>query len=207
MRPLTDTTPKPLLKVGGRALIEYHLAALCASGISEVVINHAWLGEQIIAALGDGSRYGLQIHYSDESAGALETAGGIVRALPLLGEEPFVVVNGDVFTDYDYARLPRRLDGLAHLVMVDNPPQHPQGDFVLHEGRLLAEGESRLTFSGIGLYDPQLFSGCGPGPLPLAPILRAAMARNEVSAEHYTGQWLDIGTPTRLAELNNNFKG
>lgn len=207
MRPLTDSTPKPLLKVGGRALIEYHLVALRAAGVSEVVINHAWLGEQITGALGDGSRYGLQIQYSDESGGALETAGGIVRALPLLGTAPFMVVNSDVFTDYDYARLPAHLDGLAHLVMVDNPPQHEHGDFALREGRLLAEGEPRLTFSGIGLYDPQLFSGCGAGALPLAPILRAAMARNEVSGEHYTGQWLDIGTPARLAELNENFKG
>lgn len=207
MRPLTDSTPKPLLKVGGRALIEYHLAALHSAGISEVVINHAWLGEQITGALGDGSRYGVQIHYSDESAGALETAGGIVKALPLFGAQPFVVVNSDVFTDYNYARLPQHLDGLAHLVMVDNPSQHPHGDFVLREGRLLDEAEPRLTFSGIGLYDPQLFSGCRPGALPLAPILRAAMARNEVSGEHYTGQWLDIGTPGRLAELNKDFKG
>lgn len=207
MRPLTDTIPKPLLKVGGRALIEYHLAALHAAGINEVVINHAWLGQQIIKALGDGSQYGVQIQYSDESAAALETAGGIVKAMPLLGDAPFVVVNGDVFTDYDYANLPRQLDGLAHLVMVDNPPQHPRGDFALHEGRLLAEGEPRLTFSGIGLYDPRLFSGCGSGALPLAPILREAMARNEISGEHYTGQWLDIGTPGRLAELNENFKG
>lgn len=206
MRPLTDTTPKPLLQVGGQPLIAYHIAALCGAGINEIVINLAWLGEQIQQSLGDGSRYGVQIQYSDESAGALETAGGIVKALPLLGEAPFVVVNGDIFTDYAYQGLPQQPDGLAHLVMVDNPPQHPGGDFVLSEGRLLAEGEPRLTFSGIGVYDPQLFSGCEPGPLPLAPLLRAAMARNEVSGEHYTGQWLDIGTPGRLAELDESLQ-
>jgi MurNAc alpha-1-phosphate uridylyltransferase len=207
MRPLTNTTPKPLLQVGGQALIEYHLAALREAGIHEIVINHAWLGEQITQRLGDGSQHGVQIQYSDESAGALETAGGIVKALPLLGDEPFVVVNGDIFTDYSYAGLPQQPDGLAHLVMVDNPLQHPGGDFVLREGRVLAEGEPRLTFSGIGVYDPQLFSGCQPGILPLAPILREAMARNEVSGEHYTGQWLDIGTPERLAELDASLKG
>jgi MurNAc alpha-1-phosphate uridylyltransferase len=207
MRPLTDTTPKPLLQVGGQALIEYHIAALHKAGINEIVINHAWLGEQIIQRLGDGSRYGVQIQYSDESSGALETAGGIIKALPLLGEAPFVVVNGDIFTDYAYAGLPQQPAGLAHLVMVDNPPQHADGDFVLNEGRLLAEGEPRLTYSGIGVYDPQLFSGCQPGALPLAPLLRAAMERNEVSGEHYTGQWLDIGTPERLAELDASLKG
>jgi MurNAc alpha-1-phosphate uridylyltransferase len=206
MRPLTDTTPKPLLQVGGQALIEYHIKALRDAGINEIVINHAWLGEQITQYLGDGSQHGVRIQYSDESAGALETAGGIVKALPLLGDAPFAVVNGDIFTDYAYAKLPQQLDGLAHLVMVDNPPQHPNGDFVLSEGRLLAEGEPRLTFSGIGLYDPQLFSGCEPGALPLAPILREAMARNAVSGEHYTGQWLDIGTPERLAELDTSLR-
>lgn len=207
MRPLTNTTPKPLLQVGGQALIEYHIRALHEAGINEIVINHAWLGEQIRQYLGDGSRYGVQIQYSDESASALETAGGIIKALPLLGEVPFVVVNGDIFTDYAYAELPQQPDGLAHLVMVDNPPQHPGGDFVLREGRLLTDGEPRLTFSGIGVYDPQLFAGCQPGALPLAPLLRDAMARNEVSGEHYTGQWLDIGTPERLAELDASLKG
>ncbi|NNG14362.1 MAG: nucleotidyltransferase family protein [Gammaproteobacteria bacterium] len=207
MRPLTDTTPKPLLQVGGQALIEYHIAALREAGINEIIINHAWLGEQITQHLGDGSQYGVQIQYSDESAGALETAGGIVKALPLLGGASFVVVNGDIFTDYAYANLPQQLDGLAHLVMVDNPPQHPGGDFVLSEGWLLDEGEPSLTFSGIGVYDPQLFSGCQPGALPLAPILRTAMARGEISGEHYTGQWLDIGTPERLVELDASLKG
>ncbi|WP_126452910.1 N-acetylmuramate alpha-1-phosphate uridylyltransferase MurU [Sulfuriflexus mobilis] len=202
MRPLTNTTPKSLLQVGGQALIVYHILALREAGIDEIVINHAWLGELITDYLGDGDQYGVQIHYSDESGGALETAGGIVKALPLLGEAPFVVVNADIFTDYAYQNLPQRPDGLAHLVMVDNPPQHPDGDFVLSAGRLRAEAGPRLTFSGIGLYEPKLFADCQPGPLPLAPILRAAMARNEVSGEHYRGQWQDIGTPARLAELN-----
>ncbi len=206
MRPLTDTTPKPLLQVAGQALIEYHIEALHDAGIVEIVINHAWLGEQIIQHLGDGSQYGVKIQYSDESSGALETAGGIVKALPLLGDDPFLVVNGDVFTDHTYANLPTHPEGLAYLVMVDNPPQHPNGDFALNEGRLLAEGEPRLTFSGIGLYEPQLFSGCQPGALPLAPILREAMSRGEVSGEHYTGQWLDIGTPERLAELDASLR-
>ena len=207
MRPLTDTTPKPLLQVGGRALIEYHIMALHAAGIDEMVINHAWLGEQITACLGDGSRYGVQIHYSDESSGALETAGAIVKALPLLGAAPFVVINSDIFTDYDYSRLPSQPAGQAHLVMVDNPPQHPRGDFALRAGRVFAEGEPRLTFSGIGVYQPGLFVNCPEGPLPLAPLLREAMARHEVSGEHYTGQWQDIGTPTRLAELDAGLAG
>lgn len=206
MRPLTDTMPKPLLQVGGQALIEYHIESLHDAGIIEVVVNHAWLGEQITQYLGNGSQYGVQIQYSDESSGALETAGGIVKALPLLGDEPFLVVNGDVFTDYIYANLPQQLDGLAHLVMVDNPPQHPNGDFFLDNGRLLAEGKPCLTFSGIGLYDPKLFAGHQPGALPLAPILREAMARGEISGEHYTGQWLDIGTPERLAELDASLR-
>lgn len=202
MRPLTNTTPKSLLQVGGQTLIVYHILALREAGIDEIVINHAWLGELITDYLGDGDQYGVQIHYSDESGGALETAGGIVKALPLLGEAPFVVVNADIFTDYAYQNLPQRPDGLAHLVMVDNPPQHPDGDFVLSAGRLRAAAGPRLTFSGIGLYEPKLFADCQPGLLPLAPLLRAAMARNEVSGEHYRGQWQDIGTPARLAELN-----
>lgn len=203
MRPLTDTTPKPLLAVGGRPLIEWHLQALAAAGITEVVINHAWLGERIEAALGDGGRFGLQIRYSPEPPGALETAGGIVNALPLLGEAPFLVVNGDIWTDYAFARLPTALGGdLAHLVLVDNPPQHPQGDFRLAGGRVHAEGAPRLTFSGIGVYSPALFAGLPPGRRPLAPVLREAMAGGRVSGEHHRGRWFDIGTPERLAGLD-----
>ena len=201
MRPLTDTCPKPLLEVGGRMLIEYHLANIKQAGITEVVINHAWLGEQIESRLGDGSRYGLQIVYSREGE-ALETAGGIQKALPLLGEEPFIAINGDIWTDYPLSRLPSAPPGLAHLVMVDNPAQHPNGDFQLTDGYLLAEGQACLTFSGIGLYRPTMFAELKPGKSPLAPLLRAAMARQAVSAEHYTGQWFDIGTPQRLQALD-----
>lgn len=201
MRPLTDTTPKPLLKAGGRHLIEHHLESLAAAGFESVVINHAYLGEQIEKQLGDGRRYGLSIRYSAEGE-ALETGGGIFRALPLLGDAPFVVINGDVWTDYPYARLRDRQVERAHLVLVDNPPQHPQGDFVLEQGRVhVGEGE-RLTFSGIGVYHPSLFDGCEDGAFPLAPLLRSAMEKGEVSGEYYRGQWFDIGTPERLAQLD-----
>ena len=201
MRPLTDTTPKPLLKAGGRHLIEYHLESLAAAGFDSVVINHAYLGDQIEKQLGDGRRYGLSIHYSAEGE-ALETGGGIFRALPLLGDAPFVVINGDVWTDYPYARLRERPVERAHLVLVDNPPQHPQGDFVLEQGRVHAGEGERLTFSGIGLYHPALFDGCEDGAFALAPLLRGAMEKGAVSGEHYRGQWFDIGTPERLAQLD-----
>lgn len=205
MRPLTDHTPKPLLPVGGRFLIDYHLRALAQAGFREVVINHAHLGEQIIEALGDGSAYGLRILYSPEQP-ALETGGGIFRALPLLGEEPFLVINGDIWTDYPLARLRTCQPVLAHLVLVDNPPQHPQGDFVLHHGQVSDDAEARLTFSGIGVYRPALFAACHDGPFPLAPLLRRAMGEGAVSGEHYQGQWWDIGTPERLAQLDRQFR-
>ncbi len=208
MRPLTDTTPKPLLAVGGRPLIAWHLRALAAAGFEEVVINHAWLGERIVAALGDGERFGLRIRYSPEPPGALETAGGIVNALPLLGEAPFLVVNGDIWTDFPFSRLTGELHGhLAHLVLVDNPPQHPEGDFHLANGQVQAEGTPRLTFSGIGVYDPALFADLPPGRRPLAPVLRAAMAAGRVAGEHYTGRWVDVGTPERLAQLDAQLGG
>lgn len=198
MRPLTDHTPKPLLPVAGKPLIEWHLEALAAAGLREVVINHAWLGKQIEAALGSGSRWGLRIHYSAEGDSALETGGGIFRALPLLGPEPFLVVNGDILCDLDYRHLPQAPAGLAHLVMVPNPPQHPAGDFHLDAGWLHVEGEPRLTFSGIGVYSPRLFAGCEDGRFPLAPLLRRAMAAQAVSGECHRGRWLDVGTPERL---------
>lgn len=201
MRPLTDHTPKPLLQAGGRPLIEYHILALVAAGFRELVINHAHLGDRIERSLGDGSGLGVSIHYSVE-AEALETGGGIFHALPLLGPGPFLVVNGDVWTDYDFSRLPPEPAGLAHLVLVDNPPHHPRGDFALAGSRVVSEGESLLTFSGIGVYRPELFAGCSPGKFPLAPLLRQAMAAGQVSGEHYRGRWLDIGTPQRLAELD-----
>jgi MurNAc alpha-1-phosphate uridylyltransferase len=206
MRPLTDATPKPLLVAGGRRLIEHHLDALAQAGIRNVVINHAHLGAQIEATLGDGSAYGLRIRYSPE-AEALETGGGIFRALPLLGAAPFLVVNGDVWTDCDLGHLRLGANDLAHLVLVDNPPHHPQGDFALQNGRLGVDGPVRLTFSGIGAYRPTLFDGCFPGRFPLAPLLRAAMVRGAVGGEHHTGRWMDIGTPERLAELDRLLGG
>lgn len=205
MRPLTDHTPKPLLQAGGRALIEYHIGHLVAAGITELVINHAHLGAQIEAALGDGSRYGATIRYSAEGK-ALETAGGIFNALPLLGDEPFVVVNGDVWSDYPFAQLPTSITGLAHLVLVDNPPQHAKGDFALIGGRVAADGETKLTFSGISVLSPRLFEDCSPGAFPLAPLLRQAMARGLVSGEHYRGRWHDIGTPQRLQALDDELR-
>lgn len=207
MRPLTDATPKPLLRAGGRALIEYHLEALVRAGIDDIVINHAHLGDRIEAALGDGSRYGARIRYSAEPEGALETGGGIFQALPLLGEGPFLVVNGDVWTDLDYASLPRAFDGLAYLLLVDNPAHHPGGDFCLDGGRVLVCDGPRLTFSGIGLYRAALFRDCRPGRFPLAPLLRDAMAAGQVRGAHFQGRWLDIGTPQRLAELDRMLGG
>ncbi|SCZ58235.1 N-acetylmuramate alpha-1-phosphate uridylyltransferase MurU [Thiohalomonas denitrificans] len=200
MRPLTDTTPKPLLQAGGMALIEYHLKALAHAGISELVINHAHLGSRVETVLGDGSDYDLTITYSPEAA-ALETGGGILQALPLLAPGPFIVVNGDVWTDYPFERLPPEPDGLAHLVLVDNPVHHHGGDFALDGGRVTTSG-ARLTFSGIGVYRPELFEGCEPGAFPLAPLLRRAIKAGRVSGEHYRGRWMDIGTPQRLAELD-----
>ncbi|AZC25696.1 N-acetylmuramate alpha-1-phosphate uridylyltransferase MurU [Pseudomonas sessilinigenes] len=205
MRPLTLTTPKPLLPVAGVPLIEYHLRALAAAGFREVVINHAWLGEQIEAALGDGQRWGLSIRYSAEGQ-PLETGGGIFQALPLLGEEPFLVVNGDIWTDYDFATLRRPLVGLAHLVMVDNPAHHPTGgDFCLENG-LLHDGQpgaATLTYSGISVLHPQLFRDCAGGAFKLAPLLREAMAQGQVSGEHMHGQWIDVGTVERLAQVED----
>ncbi len=206
MRPLTDTLPKPLLRVGGKMLIEYHLEKLKAANITEVVINQAWLGHKIEQALGDGLSYGLNIQYSPENE-ALETAGGIINALPLLNNELFVVINGDIFCDYDYAKLPSSLSGSAHLVLVDNPPQHLHGDFVLTQSGLVeAEGENKLTFSGIGVYHSDLFKDYPQGKQALAPILRSAMQHHQVSGEHYAGIWHDVGTPDRLRELDLHLK-
>src|SRR5450830_2055599 len=203
MRPLTLHTPKPLIRANGTPLIDYHLRALAVAGFKEGVINHAWLGQQIEDYLGDGSRYGLSIAYSPEGE-PLETGGGIFRALPLLGDEPFLVVNGDIWTDYDFAQLQRPLQGLAHLVMVDNPAHHPSGgDFYLDHGVLhdAAPGADNLTFSGISVLDPKLFAGCSAGAFKLAPLLRAAMAKGQVTGEHMTGRWIDVGTLERLAQV------
>jgi MurNAc alpha-1-phosphate uridylyltransferase len=200
MRPLTDHTPKPLLTIAGKPLIEYVIEKLTRAGISQLVINHAHLGYKIETHLGDGSRFGVDIQYSPEET-ALETGGGIFNALTLLGEEPFLVVNGDVWCDVDFSHLRLGENRLAHLVLVDNPPHHPQGDFSLNAGMVKDTGAGRLTFSGIGIYRPDLFDGCRPGAFPLAPLLRQAMARSLVSGEHHRGSWMDVGTPARLAEL------
>ncbi|MNE49257.1 D-glycero-alpha-D-manno-heptose 1-phosphate guanylyltransferase [compost metagenome] len=202
MRPLTLHTPKPLVAVAGQPLIEYHLHALKAAGITEVVINHAWLGQQIEDHLGDGSRFGLSIRYSPEGE-PLETGGGIFKALALLGDAPFLLINGDVWTDYDLARLRAPLVGLAHLVLVDNPGHHGRGDFRLRGGQVVDgdEAPGTLTFSGLSVIDPALFAGCQPGAFKLAPLLRQAMADGKVSGEHFGGHWVDVGTLERLAEV------
>lgn len=201
MRPLTDRTPKPLLDAGGCSLIEHHLVNLKRAGIREVVINLAWLGERIREYLGDGSRYGLRIRYSDEGAAALETAGGIIQALPLLGDETFLVVNGDIWTDYPFAELTLGAGALARLVMIDNPPHHPKGDFALERGLLRLQGETMLTYSGIGLYRRELFAPYPPGKRGLREVLNAAIAQERIEGMHYRGQWFDIGTPQRLEAL------
>ena len=201
MRPLTLTTPKPLVQAAGVPLIEYHLHALAAAGFNEIVINHAWLGQQIEDHLGDGSRFGLSIQYSPEGE-PLETGGGIFRALPLLGDDAFLVVNGDIWTDYDFSVLHQPNNGLAHLVLADNPAHHPKGDFTLIDGKV-QDGEpdaQTLTYRGIAVLHPQLFDGCSDGAFKLAPLLRNAMAKGEVTGERLKGHWVDVGTHERLAE-------
>jgi MurNAc alpha-1-phosphate uridylyltransferase len=206
MRPLTDEVPKPLLKINGRPLIEYHIQALEKSGFSRIIINHAWLGHKIVDYLGDGPRFGVQIIYSPEAT-ALETAGGIINALPLLcpgvDNSTFAVVNADIFCDYDYRMLPTDLgNDLAHLVLVNNPPHNPAGDFAIESGRLGQQSAQQFTFSGIGLYHRDLFTSYQPGRLRLAVVLHDAITRERVRGEVYSGQWTDIGTPQRLAQLN-----
>jgi MurNAc alpha-1-phosphate uridylyltransferase len=204
MRPLTLTTPKPLIRAAGVPLIEYHVRALATAGFTEIVINHAWLGQQIEDYLGDGSQFGVNIQYSPEGE-PLETGGGIFRALPLLGDEPFLVVNGDIWTDYDFSALRQTIAGLAHLVMVDNPEHHTSGDFTLIDAQVQdrAPGSPALTYSGIAVLHPQLFAGCTAGAFKLAPLLRKAMADGQVSGEHLQGQWVDVGTHERLAEVEH----
>lgn len=209
LRPLTLHTPKPLVRAAGVPLIEYHVRALAAAGFRELVINHAWLGAQIEDYLGDGERFGVSIAYSAEGE-PLETGGGIFRALPLLGDEPFLVVNGDIWTDYPFAGLCRPLAGLAHLVLVDNPAHHPAGDFrLLEDGRITdaAAGLDRLTYSGIAVLAPALFAGCRPGAFKLAPLLRQAMADGRVGGERFAGRWVDVGTHERLAEVERLLQG
>ncbi|MGC8120650.1 N-acetylmuramate alpha-1-phosphate uridylyltransferase MurU [Marinobacter sp. VGCF2001] len=207
MRPLTLSTPKPLLRAGGQSLIGHHLERLRAAGFRDIVINHAWLGEQIEARLGDGGTYGINIRYSAEGE-PLETAGGIIRAMPLLtdqGEDWFLVVNGDIWTDFDFSQLqaPRHPDAEAVLVMTPNPAHHPDGDFHLQsDGQLSAEGPGKLTFSGISLLHKRLFDGLDESAGKLGPVLRQAMARHRVTGLQHTGHWVDVGTPERLHSLD-----
>lgn len=207
MRPLTDHTPKPLLAVAGKPLIVWHIERLVAAGLSDLVINHAHLGQQIVEALGDGSRLGARIAYSAENP-ALETAGGIANALPLLGETPFAVINGDIYCEYDLGQIPSRTDALvktgdmAHLVLIANPEHNLKGDFGLAQNRV-TEQPPKLTFSGIGIYQAQLFKHIPRGTAaPLAPLLRAQIAANKVSGEYFSGRWIDVGTPERLQQLD-----
>jgi MurNAc alpha-1-phosphate uridylyltransferase len=213
MRPLTDTLPKPLLPVGGRPLVEWTVARLQAAGVRDLVINHAHLGPCIEATLGDGARLGVAIRYSAEGE-ALETAGGIATALPLLGDAPFIVANGDVWSDFDFARLVARAASpdfrdfeLAHLVLVANPPHHPRGDFGLVAGRLDPDAGERFTYSGIGLFRPALFAGTpARTKAKLAPLIVAAAARGAVTGEMHYGRWEDVGTPERLAALDRSLR-
>ena len=220
MRPLTEHTPKPLLQAGGKPLVAWHLEKLSALGVHDVVLNTSWLAQCFEPALGDGSRWGLRLHYSYEGPEPLETGGGMHKALALLGDSPFLAVNGDIWTDYDFSHLPREPARLAHLVMVDNPTQHPRGDFHLDaQGLLHPQGDPRLTFSGIGLYRPELLHDwrqvIGPAPgteltpprFKLAPLLQAAMARGDIQGEWHPGRWTDVGTPERLAQLDESLRG
>ncbi len=217
MRPLTDQTPKPLLVAGGKPLIVWHLERLAAAGFREIIINHAHLGSLIEQTLGDGSQWGVQIKYSPEPPGALETAGGIATALPLLGDEPFLVVNGDIYCDINFSRFltltaPRRKHSWgatpAHLVMVENPAHHAGGDFSLDGERVVyANGEQTLTYAGIGVFLPSFFADVQPSTvMKLRPLLDVAIASGTLTGERFTGRWVDVGTPQRLAELDQELK-
>jgi MurNAc alpha-1-phosphate uridylyltransferase len=219
MRPLTNDTPKPLLRAGGKPLVEWHLEKLAASGVREVLLNISWLADKFEPALGDGSRWGLRLHYSHEGKEPLETGGGMLHARRVLGDAPFICVNGDVWTDYDFARLPTRPRAMAHLVMVANPVQHPKGDFRMEgDGTLRADGEPKYTYSGIAVYDPRILTGwrevigkvpgteLSPPRFKLAPLLFDAMARGEIHGEFHGGRWTDVGTPERLAALDESLK-
>ena len=213
LRPLTLTKPKPLVEAAGKPLIEYHIERLVAAGFTDIVINHSWLGEQIVATLGDGRRWGIKISYSAEPE-PLETAGGIAQALPLLVssaqekcKEPFLVVNGDIFTDYPFDQVPRKIDGLAHIVLVDNPDFKETGDFALKQGRVSEQGDTLLTFSGMSVLSPELFEALPDKVHSLAPVLKEAMTEDKVTGEHYQGFWTDVGTLDRLNELELHLGG
>ena len=201
LRPLTDKLPKPLVPIAGKPLIEYHLEALAAAGFKEVVINQGHLGDQLPAALGDGRRWDIHIHWSDEQPDALETGGGIFKALPLLGASPFLVINGDVWSNFSFARLRAVKCDWAHMIMVPNPDHNSDGDFSLEGARITEHGHSMLTFSGIGVYHPRLFGSSKPGKFSIVPLLRTAMNKHLVTGELFTGAWDDIGTQDRLDHL------
>jgi MurNAc alpha-1-phosphate uridylyltransferase len=202
MRPITDSTPKPLVQVGGRPLIAWHLAALARAGIREVVINLSWLGAQVRATLGDGRDYGVSITYSDEGPVPLETGGGIFRAVPLLGPGPFLVVNADIWTDIDFAALALEEHAHARLLLIPNPPHHPRGDFGLEGDLVVTRDTDRYTYSGVGVYRPEFFGGCTSGRFPLLPLLNRAIAAGLVRGEVHRGEWCDVGTVERLASLD-----
>lgn len=202
MRPLTDKVPKPLLEIAGKALIIYQIEALKSAGVENIVINTGHLGKQIQDLLGTGESFGVQIQYSDEADDILETAGGIINALPLLGDKPFIVTNADIFTDFDYSSLPEQLDLDAHLVLVNNPSHNLKGDFAFEKGRILDQASEKLTYSGIAIFHPRFFKNCSPGHSPLAPLLRQSAHANNLSGQHYKGLWSDVGTPECLEELN-----
>jgi len=206
MRPLTDTTPKPLLPVAGKPLIGYHLEALAKAGIRDVVINLSWLGEKIRTQLGDGAAFGVRISYTDEGPVALETGGGIFNAMPLLGPGPFLVVNGDTWTDIDFRALELDSEALARLVLVPNPPHHPRGDFGIEGGNIVERDTDRYTYSGVGVYRPEFFEGSVPGRFPLLPLLKRAIAAEKLRGQVHRGVWLDIGTPERLAALDRQMR-
>ena len=211
MRPLTDHTPKPLLHVGGKPLIVWHLERLAQAGLRDIVINHAYLGQQLETALGQGDKFGVRIQYSPENP-VLETAGGIANALPLLGDAPFAVINSDIYCEYDFTLLPIcaaalvQQDDAAHLVLVNNPTQHPAGDFGLN-GVRVTDSLPKFTFSGIGVYHPKLFAPIKRGSVAaLAPLLRAQIVQNKIGGEHFSGRWVDVGTPQRLEQLDNELR-
>lgn len=201
LQPLTDHTPKPLIPVGGKPLIEYHLEALAAAGFGEIIINQGHLGEQLPQALGNGERWGVRILWSDERPEPLETGGGLFKALPLLGDGPFLAVNGDIWTDYPLSRLRAVKCDYAHLVLVPNPVHRSQGDFALHGAVIRKEGEPRYTYSGIAVYHPRFFDGCSPGKFSVVPLMWRYMEEKIVTGERFDGAWSDIGTPQRLADL------
>jgi MurNAc alpha-1-phosphate uridylyltransferase len=207
MRPLTDSTPKPLLRIGGKPLIEYQVESLARAGVQGLVVNLAWRGRQIKTFLGDGSKYGIEIAYSDEGDEALETGGGIHRALPQLGSEPFWLVNGDIYCEFDFPGRQLQPGILGHLILVPNPVHHPAGDFVLDRDRVRRQGGPASTYSGVALLHPELFAEATPGKFPLAPLLIDAMQVGHVTGELFTGTWVDVGTPERLRELDQQMSG